>query len=96
LCDSIRDRVDTASFEEKRHLIELFDVRGKLAIENEEKVVHVTCLLEPRPVSLALTLLSSSRQQVNSIELTARVVLGQGMSFAEVLFTGKTGTKQIA
>jgi len=54
-CDSIRDRVDTASFDEKRQLIELFDVRGKLAIENGEKVVYVTCLLEPQPVSLALT-----------------------------------------
>ena len=32
-CDSIRDRVDTASFEEKRQLLEMFDVRGKLAVE---------------------------------------------------------------
>ena len=59
-CDSIRDRVDTASFEEKRQLLELFDVRGKLAVENGEKVVHVKCLIRPRPVSLALTSLSSN------------------------------------
>jgi len=37
-CDSIRDRVDTASFEEKRQLLEMFDVRGKLTVENNEKV----------------------------------------------------------
>ena len=54
-CDSIRDRVDTASFEEKRQLLEMFDVRGKLTVENNEKVVYVSCLLEPQPVSLALT-----------------------------------------
>ena len=60
-CDSIRDRVDTASFEEKRQLLEMFDVHGKLAIENNnEKVVHVICLLKSQPVSLALTSHSSN------------------------------------
>ena len=54
-CDSIRDRLDTASFDEKRQLIDLFDVNGKLAIENKEKVIYVTCLLTPQPVSLSLT-----------------------------------------
>jgi len=54
-CDSIRDRLNTASFDEKRQLIDLFDVNGKLAIENKVKVIHITCLLNPRPVSLALT-----------------------------------------
>ena len=59
-CDGIRDRVETANFEEKRQLLELFDVRGKLAIENNEKVIHATCLLKPQPVSLALTSHSSN------------------------------------
>jgi hypothetical protein len=54
-CDGIRDRVDIASFEEKRQLLELLDVRGKLAVENDEKVVHVTCLIKLQPVSLART-----------------------------------------
>ena len=54
-CDGIRDRVDTANFDEKRQLLELFDVRGKLATENNEKVIYATCLLQPQPVSLALT-----------------------------------------
>ncbi len=31
-CDGIRDRIDTASFEEKRQLLEVFDVRGKLTL----------------------------------------------------------------
>ncbi len=40
----------------KMSIVERFDVHGKLAIENNnEKVVRVTCLLKPHPVSLALT-----------------------------------------
>lgn len=57
-CDSIRDRVDTASFEEKRQLLEMFDVRGKLTVENNEKVIYVTCLLQPQPQPLSLALTS--------------------------------------
>lgn len=59
-CDSIRDRLDTSSLEEKRQLFDMFDVRGRLAVENDEKVVHVTCLISPQPVSLALTSHSSN------------------------------------
>lgn len=59
-CDGIRDRIDTADFDEKRQLLELFDVRGKLAVENNEKVIYATCLLQPQPVSLALTSHSSN------------------------------------
>ena len=54
-CDGIRDRIDTADFDEKRQLLELFDVRGKLALENNEKVIYATCLIHPQPVALALT-----------------------------------------
>ena len=31
-CDSIRGRIDTANFGEKRQVLELFDVRGKLTL----------------------------------------------------------------
>jgi len=54
-CAAIRERLDTASFEAKRHLIELFDVHGKLVIENDQKIVEVTCRITPQPRSLALT-----------------------------------------
>jgi hypothetical protein len=47
-------------------------------------------------VSLALTLHLSSSQEVNSIELTARLVLGQGLSLADALFTQARKAKQIA
>jgi hypothetical protein len=69
-CDGIRDRVDTASFEEKRQLLELLNVRGKLAVENDEKVVHVTCLIKLQPVSLALTSHSSN---IGAIAITSCV-----------------------
>jgi hypothetical protein len=68
----------------------MLDVRGKLAIENNnEKVVHPTCLLKPQSVSLALTLHSLSRQPQYSIELTARFVLGTNWSLADVLFSSQ-------
>ena len=55
-CDSIRDKLDIATFEQKRQLLELLDVRGKLAVENTEKVVYVICLISPQQrLSLAPT-----------------------------------------
>ncbi len=74
-CDSIRDRLDTANFEEKRQLIDLFDVRGTLAIEDEEKVVHVTCLLTPQSRSLALTLLWRSNHKGTQYMVRARLLI---------------------
>jgi hypothetical protein len=60
------------SFEEKRQLLEMFDGRGKLTVENNEKVVYVSCLLKPQPVSHAPT----SHWRCNSQYLvTARLVL---------------------
>jgi hypothetical protein len=75
-----RDHIDTASVEEKHELLELFDVRGKLAIEDNEKVVHITCLLVPLLPKARLILHSSNRQQQYSIELTVRLVLGAELS----------------
>ncbi len=59
-CAEIRERLPDASFESKRHVIEMFDVRGKLTIENDQKFVEVSCLITPQPVSLALISPSSS------------------------------------
>ena len=38
-------RFDKASFDTKRQIPELLDLRGKLAIDNQEKVVHIKCLI---------------------------------------------------
>jgi len=59
-CDEIRDRLDNATFEQKRQLIDMLDVRGTLAIENEEKVVYVKCHLGQQLVSVARILPLSS------------------------------------
>ncbi len=59
-CAEIRGKLESASFESKRHLIEMFDVHGKLAVENDQKCVEVTCLITPQPRSLALTSLLSN------------------------------------
>jgi hypothetical protein len=54
-CASIQGKLETASFEAKRHLIEMFDVRGKLTIVDDQKFIEVSCLISPQPRSLALT-----------------------------------------
>ncbi len=52
-CAQIRHGLDIATFEQKRQVIDLLDVRGTLAIENEEKVVYVKCLLGQQLLSVA-------------------------------------------
>jgi hypothetical protein len=52
-CTKIRERLDTVTFEGKRRILEMPDVRGTLAIENEEKVVYVKCLLGQQLLSVA-------------------------------------------
>ena len=54
-CKKIRDKLDQATFEGKRRVLELLDVHGTLAMENEEKVLYITCAIYPQPVSLVLT-----------------------------------------
>jgi hypothetical protein len=74
-CAEVRDGLENATFEDKRKYIELLDVRGKLAIENDEKVVYVRCLLGKQRVSVVLTSPSSSNHNVNDIVITARLVV---------------------
>lgn len=56
----IRDKLENASFQSKRHLIEMLDVHGKLIIEENRKVIYITCLLQQQQRSLVLTSHSSS------------------------------------
>ena len=57
-CAKIRERLDMVTFDGKWRILELLDVRGTLAIENDERVIYVSCLVSPQPVSLVLTSLS--------------------------------------
>jgi hypothetical protein len=54
-CAQIRYGLEAATFEQKRHVIDLLDVRGTLAIENDEKVVYVKCHLGQQLLSVART-----------------------------------------
>jgi len=54
-CAQVREGLENATFEQKRQLIDMLDVRGKLAIENDEKVVYVKCFLGQQLLSVART-----------------------------------------
>jgi site-specific DNA recombinase len=54
-CAKIRKGLDRADFKTKRQMVDLMDVRGKLAYENNQKVLYIKCLIQPQQVSLALT-----------------------------------------
>lgn len=46
-CDRIRPVFDQAEFGTRRQIIEMLDVRGKIAFENGEKVICLKCLVIP-------------------------------------------------
>ena len=75
-CAHIQENLDYASFEGKRRILEILDVHGTLAIENEEKVVYVKCHLGQQLVSVARILpLSSTGNRQQVILITARLVV---------------------
>lgn len=47
-CETIKDVLETATFEQKRQVLEMLDVRGTLAIEDNERVIYVKCLVTPQ------------------------------------------------
>ena len=73
----MRRGLENANFEQKRQLIEMLDVRGKLSIENQEKVVYVKCILGQQLLSVARTSPSSNNHNRHPIAITARLMLGR-------------------
>jgi hypothetical protein len=47
-CAKIRAGLDQADFNAKRQIIELLDIRGKIAFENGQKVAYLRCLIDPK------------------------------------------------
>ena len=47
-CAKIRNGLDQAGFNTQRQIIELLDVRCKIAFENNEKVIYLKCLINPK------------------------------------------------
>lgn len=77
-CATIRKGLDRADFDARRRIIELLDVRGKIAVENGQKVLYLKCLvshLEQQPLSPMPISPSSNSDWRNPVELIARHVI---------------------
>jgi hypothetical protein len=59
-CADMREGLDSATFEDKRRYFELLDVRGKLAVEDGEKVIYIKCKLGEQRLLQIQTLPSSN------------------------------------
>ena len=55
-CDEIREGLEVLNFDTKRRIINFLDVRGTLAVENNEKVVYARCRISQQQLSLVQTL----------------------------------------
>jgi site-specific DNA recombinase len=88
-CKSVRAGLEAVTFRDRRRIIELLDVRGKIAVEENEKVVYIRCLLGQRrlPVAVTLPLLCNHSE---TWALSARLVLAHPLTLAGVLFSNTT------
>ena len=55
ICAEVGIQLENTTFEQKRQIIDMLDVRGTLAIEDEEKVVYVKCVIGQQLLSVART-----------------------------------------
>jgi hypothetical protein len=69
---AVADGIKDVNFETKRRIIDLLDVRGKLAIENEKKVVYVSCKLGEQQRSLVQTSPLSNTGGTKTIRCASR------------------------
>ncbi|MBI2333949.1 MAG: recombinase family protein, partial [Chloroflexi bacterium] len=77
-CAKIRQGLDKADFNVKRQIIQLLDIRGKIAFENGERVLYLKCLIEPREpqaVSRVPILPSSNTGAIATICIACRLIL---------------------
>jgi hypothetical protein len=98
-CAKVGVGLEHTDFVIRRQIIGLFDIRDQIAFENSEKIIYLKCLIkfqEPPLLKVIPILHSSNIVWQNSIELTARFVMEQGISMVEVPLSGKTETDQIA
>jgi uncharacterized protein YhaN len=59
-CEEIGVGLDNATFEDKRKYFDWLQVRGKLAVENDEKVVYAKCRIGEQRLSVVATSPSSN------------------------------------
>jgi len=73
--DLVRDGIKTSDFETKQNIINLMDVRGKLALENKEKAVCLSCKLEKQKQPPTRTSHSLNNHNRTHITLRERLVI---------------------
>jgi hypothetical protein len=76
-CEEISVGLGNATFEDKRKYFDWLQVRGKLAVENDEKVVYAKCRIGEQRLSVVATSPSSSNHNVTPIIVAARLVIGR-------------------
>jgi hypothetical protein len=75
-CKTIKDVLDTATFEQTQQVPGMLDVRGTLAIEDNERVIYVKCLVTPQQrLSLLPTSPSLCCHNGTPYMVTARLVV---------------------
>ncbi|HND50383.1 MAG TPA: hypothetical protein PLL95_17575, partial [Anaerolineales bacterium] len=74
-CAKIRHGLDQADFNAKRQIIELLDVRGKIAFENNEKVLYIKCLITQPPLLPIVISPSSNIGAIATIRIACRPIL---------------------
>jgi hypothetical protein len=60
------DGLEYATFEDKQRYLELLDVHGTVAVEDDERVIYITCRLGKQRVVLIPTLPSSSTGAIST------------------------------
>ncbi|MBK8421043.1 hypothetical protein [Candidatus Villigracilis saccharophilus] len=73
-CAKIKNGLEQADFNTKRQIIELLDVRGKIAFENNEKVLYLKCLISqqqrfPVPISHSLNIGGTATTNCASLQM---------------------------
>jgi hypothetical protein len=67
LAEAIRPGLQYADFAAKRQLIDFLDVTARLAVENEEQVIYVECVIPGTRTRLSINSATTSSYQVSNL-----------------------------
>jgi site-specific DNA recombinase len=70
-CAKIRTGLENADFNAKRQIIELLNIRGKIAFENGQKVIYLRCLLDTQEQQRRLPMLISPSSNTGATASTS-------------------------